>query len=85
MGVVVPIVAAAYLAVLMVKTAAVLWVLRGARALPSGGATATQAEVAILQPVLGGDAHLQQVLAANLQALPDAQFVWLLDADDIGK
>ncbi|PPT22510.1 glycosyltransferase [Xanthomonas arboricola] len=83
MGVVVPIMAIAYLAVLMVKTAAVLWVLRGARALPAGGASATQAEVAILQPVLGGDAHLQQVLAANLQALPDAQFVWLLDADDV--
>ncbi|CAG2091386.1 glycosyltransferase [Xanthomonas euroxanthea] len=82
MGVVVPLVAATYLAVLMVKTAAVLWVMRGARALPSGGAIAPQAEVAILQPVLGGDAHLQQVLAANLQALPDAQFVWLLDADD---
>ncbi|PPT33546.1 glycosyltransferase [Xanthomonas euroxanthea] len=83
MGVVVPLVAATYLAVLMVKTAAVLWVMRGARALPSGGAAiAPQAEVAILQPVLGGDAHLQQVLAANLQALPDAQFFWLLDADD---
>ncbi|MBG3850649.1 glycosyltransferase [Xanthomonas sp. WHRI 8391] len=74
--------AAAYLAVLMVKTAAVLWVVRGARARPSSDAAATQAEVAILQPVLGGDAHLQQVLAANLQALPDAHFIWLLDAED---
>ncbi|RYE98263.1 MAG: ceramide glucosyltransferase, partial [Methanobacteriota archaeon] len=83
MGVVVLGLAAAYLAVLTVKTAAVLWVMRGARARPPGGANATPAEVAILQPVLGGDAHLQQVLAANLQALSDAQFVWLLDADDI--
>ncbi|KQQ75373.1 ceramide glucosyltransferase [Xanthomonas sp. Leaf131] len=82
MDVVVLALAAAYLAVLMVKTAAVLWVVRGVRALPPSGATATQAEVAILQPVLGGDAHLQDVLAANLQALPEAHFIWLLDADD---
>ncbi|MDV2451234.1 glycosyltransferase family 21 protein [Xanthomonas hortorum] len=74
--------AVAYLVVLMVKTAAVLWVVRDACARPSSDAASTQAEVAILQPVLGGDTHLQQVLAANLQALPEAHFIWLLDAED---
>ncbi|WOB49753.1 glycosyltransferase [Xanthomonas hydrangeae] len=82
MGVAALALAVAYLAVLMVKTAAVLWVVRGACARPSSDAAATQAEVAILQPILGGDAHLQQVLAANLQALPEAHFIWLLDAED---
>ncbi|MBV6897760.1 glycosyltransferase [Xanthomonas euvesicatoria] len=82
MDLIVPILAALYLAVLLVKTAAVLWVMRGERARPARRAVATPAEVAILQPILGGDAHLQEVLTANAQALPQAQFVWLLDADD---
>nr|WP_267131597.1 glycosyltransferase [Xanthomonas campestris] len=65
---------------LMLRALGALWIVqrRAAVQVPAG----TQAEVAILQPILGGDAHLQQVLAANLQALPHAQFVWLLDADD---
>nr|WP_272910570.1 glycosyltransferase [Xanthomonas campestris] len=64
----------------MLRALGALWIVqrRAAVQVPAG----TQAEVAILQPILGGDAHLQQVLAANLQALPHAQFVWLLDADD---
>ncbi|WP_186829742.1 glycosyltransferase [Xanthomonas campestris] len=64
----------------MLRALGVLWIVqrRAAVQVPAG----TQAEVAILQPILGGDAHLQQVLAANLQTLPHAQFVWLLDADD---
>ncbi len=72
--------ALAYVAVLMLRALGVLWIVqrRAAVQVPAG----TQAEVAILQPILGGDAHLQQVLAANLQALPHSQFVWLLDADD---
>ncbi|TXD41357.1 glycosyltransferase [Xanthomonas campestris] len=72
--------ALAYVAVLMLRALGVLWIVqrRAAVQVPAG----TQAEVAILQPILGGDAHLQQVLAANLQTLPHAQFVWLLDADD---
>ena len=42
--------------------------------------------VAILQPILGGDPLLAQVLAANLQALPGAHFHWLLDeADALGR
>lgn len=39
-------------------------------------------EVAVLQPILGGDPLLEAVLAANLQALPQAHFIWLLDEDD---
>lgn len=82
MDLIVPILAALYLAVLLVKTAAALWVVRGERVRSAHSGVATPAEVAILQPILGGDAHLQEVLAANVQALPQAQFVWLLDADD---
>ncbi|WP_407471130.1 glycosyltransferase [Xanthomonas campestris] len=80
MGVTTLLLALAYLAVLMLRALGALWIVqrRAAVQAPAG----TQAEVAILQPILGGDAHLQQVLAANLQALPHAQFVWLLDADD---
>ncbi|MCC5064700.1 glycosyltransferase [Xanthomonas campestris] len=80
MGVTTLLLALAYLAMLMLRALGALWIVqrRAAVQVPAG----TQAEVAILQPILGGDAHLQQVLAANLQALPHAQFVWLLDADD---
>nr|WP_283161382.1 glycosyltransferase family 2 protein [Xanthomonas nasturtii] len=79
---IVPTLAVLYLGVLLFKTAAVLWVMRGERRRPPRIAVATPAEVAILQPILGGDAHLQDVLTANVQASPQAQFVWLLDADD---
>lgn len=41
-----------------------------------------QREVALLQPILGGDPLLARVLTDNLEALPQAQFVWLLDEDD---
>ncbi|MCL1551950.1 glycosyltransferase family 2 protein [Xanthomonas nasturtii] len=82
MELIVPTLAVLYLGVLLFKTAAVLWVMRGERRRPPRIAVATPAEVAILQPILGGDAHLQDVLTANVRALPQAQFVWLLDADD---
>ncbi|MCW1978046.1 glycosyltransferase [Xanthomonas campestris] len=80
MGVTTLLLALAYVAELMLRALGALWIVqrRAAVQVPAG----TQAEVAILQPILGGDAHLQQVLAANLQALPHSQFVWLLDADD---
>ncbi|WP_225042063.1 glycosyltransferase family 21 protein [Xanthomonas campestris] len=80
MGVTTLLLALAYLAMLMLRALGALWIVqrRAAVQVPAG----TQAEVAILQPILGGDAHLQQVLVANLQELPNAQFAWLLDADD---
>ena len=46
--------------------------------LPAGWMT----DVAVLQPILGGDPALGAVLGANLAALPDARFVWLVDGDD---
>ncbi|USJ00008.1 glycosyltransferase [Xanthomonas prunicola] len=82
MELIVPTLAVLYLAVLLVKTVAVLWVMRGERIRPAPIAVATPADVAILQPILGGDAHLQEVLTANVQASPQAHFIWLLDADD---
>ena len=52
---------------------------RGARpALPAGW----MQQVGILQPILGGDPLLAEVLADNLAALPEAQFFWLLDEND---
>ena len=39
-------------------------------------------DVALLQPILGGDPGLEHVLADNLANLPQAHFIWLLDHDD---
>jgi ceramide glucosyltransferase len=41
-----------------------------------------QAEVTVLQPILGGDPALEACLSANLRAHPDTRFVWLVDEDD---
>lgn len=41
-----------------------------------------QAEVTIVQPLLSGDPRLPQVLATNLQTLPEQAFLWLIDRDD---
>ena len=49
---------------------------------PVPPARADFSAVTILQPILGGDPRLAATLAANLAALPGAQFLWLLDADD---
>ncbi len=80
--------AAAYLGLLAFKALATAAVLRRdppAQAAPAAPAAAHGLnEVAILQPILGGDPRLGEVLAANLAALPQARFVWLLDEDDAG-
>lgn len=47
------------------------------------GEAAAQAEITILQPLLSGDPRLAEVLAANLQALPDQRFLWLIDRTDL--
>lgn len=39
-------------------------------------------QITVLQPILSGDPGLSDVLAANLRNHPDAQFRWLVDADD---
>src|ERR1017187_5699916 len=38
--------------------------------------------VVIAQPILSGDPRLSDTLEDNLRALPSAQFVWIVDADD---
>ncbi len=47
---------------------------------PSAAATAPT--TTILQPILGGDPALSDVLESNLRALPWCRFLWLLDTDD---
>jgi len=38
--------------------------------------------VSILQPILSGDPALGETLESNVTTLPDAPFLWLVDADD---
>lgn len=75
--------AAGYLALLGAKTLGVALTLR-ARAARTLAPLPTDwmHEVAVLQPILGGDPLLEEVLADNLAALPQAHFIWLLDEDD---
>ncbi|MDA7527588.1 glycosyltransferase [Planctomicrobium sp.] len=41
------------------------------------------AAVTVLQPILGGDPYLETALRTNLKtAPPNANFIWLMDADD---
>lgn len=44
--------------------------------------TVDLSSVVIVQPILSGDPQLRHVLAANVVALPEAAFVWLIDHDD---
>lgn len=64
-------------AALLAARAVLAW--RHAREQRSG---ASQTAVTILQPILSGDPRLENVLAANLNAHPDKQFLWLIDDDD---
>lgn len=43
---------------------------------------ATVPVTTILQPILGGDPALSEVLESNLRALPRCRFLWLIDEDD---
>lgn len=40
-------------------------------------------EVTVLQPILSGDPTLAACLADNLSQTPEAQFIWLIDEDDL--
>nr|WP_255691324.1 glycosyltransferase [Luteimonas sp. XNQY3] len=51
-------------------------------ALPTADAAFAMHEVAVLQPILGGDPRLVDVLGGTLDALPDARFHWLVDDGD---
>jgi len=48
--------------------------------LPASGTTAS---VTIVQPILSGDEALETCLRDNLEANPDARFLWLVDDDDL--
>lgn len=75
--------AGGYLGVLGFKLLGVWCTLRARRNVSAPPPTSGgMCDVALLQPILGGDPLLAQVLGDNLRALPDAQFVWLLDEDD---
>lgn len=39
-------------------------------------------DVTVMQPILSGDPALESVLAANLNTLPGARFLWLIDTGD---
>lgn len=69
-----------YAALLLVKI--VLALRRGAPPGAAGEAPVTT----VLQPILGGDPALADVLERNLRALPQCRFLWLIDTDDaIGR
>ena len=61
---------------------AVIAMYQAARRSPAPLPVGWMRDVALLQPILGGDPLLARVLADNLAALPEAQFVWLLDEED---
>ncbi|HEY2683093.1 MAG TPA: glycosyltransferase [Steroidobacteraceae bacterium] len=68
-----------YLAVLVLKT----WgALRYARRFPSPAAPTRALSVTICQPILSGDPDLKAALADTVQALPEANYLWLIDEDD---
>lgn len=45
-------------------------------------APSTGADVAVAQAILSGDPRLADVLTDNVRMLPEAHFLWLVDADD---
>jgi ceramide glucosyltransferase len=55
---------------------------RARKSEPEPSAPADGAGVAVAQAILSGDPRLGEVLAANLEALPAAQFLWLIDSGD---
>lgn len=77
--------AALYLLLMGLKAAGALRILGQRPPRPQAPARYDGSGVAILQPILGGDPLLAQVLQHNLRALPGAHFHWLLDdADSTG-
>ena len=75
--------AVTYLLLQGAKLSGVLITLRArAGSMPAPLPAEWMRDVAIVQPILGGDPLLEQVLAHNLAHLREAQFIWLLDEDD---
>lgn len=73
------ILAACWLALLLLKTGLTLRVIyrERLRVYPS-----PHSRVTILQPILSGDPTLAATLEANVMALEQADFIWLIDNDD---
>jgi ceramide glucosyltransferase len=69
--------AIAYLTLLVARAVLAWWY---TRAFPDRPADTSG--VCVVQPVLGGDPRLAEVLADNLAALPGVRFLWLVDEDD---
>ncbi|MEN5118162.1 glycosyltransferase [Luteimonas sp. TWI662] len=74
--------ACAYAALLALRGACAWRELRRQHARPVPPSARRMQDVAVLQPILGGDPRLRDVLGATVHALPLARFHWLLDADD---
>jgi ceramide glucosyltransferase len=71
--------AGAYLIVLAGKA---ILAVRYARRYPKPAADRDLAPATIVQPILSGDPDLGAALADNVRRLPEARFLWLIDADD---
>jgi ceramide glucosyltransferase len=71
------ILAAVYAALLLLKAT-----LAGVQARRTPPGEGDPARVSVAQPILGGDPGLAAVLEDDLRALPEAQFLWLVDTDD---
>jgi ceramide glucosyltransferase len=71
--------AVAYLVLFLVKMALAL---AYARRYPIPTRVGRASEVTVLQAILSGDPGLEQVLADNLEELPEAEFLWLIDEED---
>jgi ceramide glucosyltransferase len=71
--------AGTYLILLVGKA---LLALRYAHRYPKPSATVDLGAATIVQPILSGDPELAATLEDTLTHLPEARFVWLVDADD---
>lgn len=72
--------AASYLILLLVKALSAVFY---ASRFPKQVEHENLGQVSILQPILSGDEHLSDTLAANLHPLHSCQFFWLIDEDDV--
>jgi ceramide glucosyltransferase len=69
-----------YLAILLVKLQLSLWCIRRE---PLGEAPLAAGQVTVVQPILGGDPRLPEMLGASLRNTSEAvRFLWLVDSDD---
>lgn len=74
--------ACAYIALLLLRAVCAWRELRRQTAARSPDIAFAMHDVAVLQPILGGDPRLADVLGQTLDALPGARFHWLVDDDD---